>query len=219
MKTNRLLLLVIILAISLTSCVSKKKYLDMESSKLRAEQRVRELTDENEAKAGRIEQMIADFEQMKLGLMENNAQKDQLIANLTGQINTLNSNVKEKDAGLAEKLYAFEFEKRRLEEELKNTKNTQARLREQNESLSEELGSTKNKLADLQFDYTRQKGDVDRINAQVASADKKFEEQASQVAALKTEIQKLKSEGQEKDETIERLKNNVTLLKNELGKK
>ena len=65
MKTNKILIASILLAVGLSACVSKKKYLDMESSRMRAEQRVRELTDENEAKAGRIAKMIADYETMK----------------------------------------------------------------------------------------------------------------------------------------------------------
>ena len=59
MKTNRILLLVTLLAVVSAGCVSKKKYLDMESSKLRAEKRVRELTGENEDKDQRIAKMIA----------------------------------------------------------------------------------------------------------------------------------------------------------------
>ena len=96
MKTSRLVILIACVAVLFSSCVSKKKYLDMESSKLRAEQRVRDLTDETNAKSDRIEQLIADYEKTKTELMGSNAEKDQLISELNGQINDLSTNVQEK---------------------------------------------------------------------------------------------------------------------------
>ncbi|MCW0484408.1 hypothetical protein [Gaoshiqia sediminis] len=218
MRTKTLLLWMTIGSMGMTACVSKKKFVEMESSKLRAEQRVRELTGENEAKATRIGQMIADFEKMKQELLESNAQKDQLITNLNGQINALNSNVKEKDATIEEKLYAFEYEKRRLEEELATGKSAQVALRAENESLSGELNQTKNQLSDLQFDLKRKKDEAERLEQQRLLKDKEYEAQEVQLSRLKAEIQQLKNQLQEKDETIERLNNNVNLLKRELGK-
>lgn len=218
MKTNRILFIGALVAISLTSCVSKKKYLDMESSKMRAEQRVRELTDENEARAARISQMIADFEAMKTELMGSNAAKDQLIGDLNGQINRLKSNVQEKDASIEEKLYAFEFEKRRMDEALKAGKSTENALKEENKSLAAELSQTRNELSDIQFSLSREKESAEAINRQLAEQNSQYEQQASQIAALKADIQKLKVEAKQKDETIERLNNNVSLLKSQIGK-
>ena len=218
MKTNRLVLLIIISAMSLSSCVSKKKFVEMESSKLRAEQRVRELTGENEAKASRIGTMIADFEKMKQELMGSNAKKDQLISDLAAKINALNSNVKEKDATIEEKLYAFEFEKRQMKEALRKSRDSVSVMQNKNSSLSGEVNSLKSDLSSLRFDYDRQKDDMQRLRAQATLNDRKYEEQAARLARLDDEIRKLKAAMQEKDDTIERLKNNVALLKKELAK-
>ena len=218
MKTTRLILLITICALSLSSCVSKKKFVEMESSKLRAEYRVRELTGENEAQSNRIEEMISDFEKMKQELLTSNAQKDQMIGNLNGQINMLNSNVKEKDATIEEKLYAFEYEKRRIDEELQKSRDAQTALQNKNASLAQELSSARNELADLRFNLTRQDDDTKRLNDQLKLKDQKFEEQGSLLLRLQAEVDKLKAQAQEKDQTIERLTNNVSLLKKELSK-
>jgi|GEM_PF-465287 len=218
MKTNRLNIMIIICALSLTSCVSKKKFVEMESFKLRAENRVRELTSENEAQANRIEEMIAEFENMKQELLSSNAQKDEMIGKLNGQINMLNSNVKEKDATIEEKLYAFEYEKRRMAEELQISKNAQTSIQNKNSGLAEELSATKNELADLRFNLTRQNDDSKRLNDQLKTKDQKLEEQNAVLLRLQDETEKLKAQISEKDQIIERLTNNVNLLKKQLSK-
>ena len=64
-----------IVLVSLSSCVSKKKYLEMEAGRLKAEELSRKLDGENKAKAERIRTLIADYESMKNELMESNAMK------------------------------------------------------------------------------------------------------------------------------------------------
>ncbi|MGQ8337147.1 hypothetical protein ACUNWD_11410 [Sunxiuqinia sp. A32] len=217
MNTNKLILVFAVLAVLLSSCVSKKKFLDMESSKLRAEDRVRELTTENKAKADRIQQMIADFEKMKQELLASNAEKDQLIITLNGQINKLNSNVEEKDASFEEKIYAFEYEKRRINQELEDQQQELANLQSRNEDLSSTVNKLQGDLTEKNFDLNRQKEENSKLINQLSKGDQKYEEQAKQLAAIKAEVQRLKVEMQTKDETIERLKNNVSLLKKEIG--
>lgn len=185
---------------------------------MRAEQRVRELTDENESKDERIGKLVADFEAMKKDLMASNAVKDQLIGELNGQINQLNSNVKEKDASIEEKLYAFEFEKRRMNDALKNSQNNEGSLRDENKTLAAQLSQTKNELDDLKFSFGREKDNRENMANELNQKNQQFEEQAAQLASLRADIQKLKIEAKDKDETIERLKNNVALLKSQIGK-
>jgi len=218
MKTSRLFIMIIICALSLSSCVLKKKFVEMESSKLRAENRVRELTSENEAQASRIEEMITEFEKMKQELLSSNAQKDEMIGKLNGQINLLNSNVKEKDATIEEKLYAFEYEKRRTAEELEISKNSQTSLQNKNTSLAQELSAAKNELADLRFNLSRQNDDSKRLNEQIKLKEQRFEEQSAVLLKLQEETDKMKAQLREKDQIIERLNNNVNLLKKELSK-
>lgn len=211
MKFLKLILLTTICVLTLSSCVSKKKFIDMETGKLRAENRLRELTAENEAQANRMEEMIAEFEKMKQELMVSNAHKDQMIANLTGQINLLKSNVKEKDASLEEKLYTFEFEKKRMDVEMQKMRDSRTALQNKNAGLQQDLDSIKNEISSLRFNLTRQDDGAKRLTEQVQLKEQKLKE-------LQSEIENLTVRLREKDETISKLNNNVNLLKKELGK-
>ena len=62
----------------------------MQNGRLNAEEAARQLTDENNDKAKRIEALIADFETMKNEMMESNAIKDQYIDSLNTEVFGLN---------------------------------------------------------------------------------------------------------------------------------
>jgi len=198
-----------ILFIGSTSCVSKKKFVAMENLKLSAEENVSQLTDENKAKDSRIKVMISDFERMKNELMESNAKKDQMLGDFSGKVNSLKSNVKTTSETMDEKIYAFKFEKRRLNEELKNSRDSVSLLKIQIQSLSTSLNSAKSDLANIQFDLEREKNKSSRAEEQNSSINKKYQEQLKIINSLKSEIKK-------KDEKIEQLQNNVNLLKKSL---
>ena len=217
MNNNKLLLLIIGIGITFSACVSKKKYVAMESSKMRAEQRVRELNDENDAKAKRLEQMIADYEQTKTELLSSNAEKDQMINNLNGEINKLSSNVAERDASMEEKIYAFEYEKRRLAQQAEDYKTEMGNLNEGKKSLSAEIKQLNGDLSGVRFNLNRKTEENEKLQLLLNKKNRDMEELSGQLASVKAEVQKLKVDLQAKDETIERLNNNVSLLKKELG--
>ncbi|WP_430972530.1 hypothetical protein [Sunxiuqinia rutila] len=218
MRTSKLVIFIACVGLLSVSCVSKKKYLDMESSKLRAEQRVRDLTDENQAKADRIAQLIADYEETKTELMGSNAEKDQLISDLNGQINTLANNVQEKDANIEEKIYAFEYEKRQYSQQMEGYKNQIATLQDDKNALSSQVKKLTGDLSEIRFNQNRQKDENSKLEFQLKSKNSTIEELSGQLATLKSQVQKLKVDLQTKDEKIEQLKNNVSLLKSELAK-
>ena len=89
MNKKYLILFVSVLFVGLSSCVSKKKFLEMEAGRLKAEELSRKLDAENRDKAGRIEVLIADFEAMKNELMESNAAKELHIDSLKTELSTL----------------------------------------------------------------------------------------------------------------------------------
>lgn len=216
MKQKIFLLSAIILLTSLSSCVSKKKYLEMESYKLRAETRVRELTGENEGKDRRIEILIADFETMKGQLMESNTIKNQVIDSLTGQVNVLSSHVLAKDASIDEKIYAFEYEKRRLTEDATSTRQQLQQKETELENLSAQLQETKNEVSRINFDLGRRNDELKNIQEQLRFRDEKIAGNQQATDQLNTEIQSLKKQLNEKNQAIERLENNVKLLKSQL---
>jgi len=200
-----------ILFIGFTSCVSKKKFVAMENLKLSAEENISQLTKENKDKDSRIKVMISDFERMKNELMESNAKKDQMLGDFSGEVNSLKSNVKSSSETMDEKAYSFKFEKRRLNEELKDCRDSVFLLNTQLQSLSTNLNTAKSDLANIQFDLNREKSKSSRLEEQNSTDNKKYQEQLNTITSLKVEIKN-------KNEKIEQLENNVALLKKELTK-
>ena len=209
MRTNKVIFIIMILLVGFTSCVSKKKFVSMENLKLSADENIRQLTDENKAKDSRIKVMISDFERMKNELMESNAKKDQMLGDYSGKVNSLKSNVKSTSETMDEKIYAFKFEKRRLNEELNNSRDSVSLLKIQIQSLSTSLSTAKSDLSNIQFDLEREKNKSSRLEGQNSSDNKKYQEQLKTINSLKAEIKN-------KNEKIEQLQNNVNLLKKSL---
>lgn len=198
------------------SCVSKKKYLEMTSSKQLADARIEELNSVVSGKNHRIEKMIADFEQMKNELMESNAIKDQYIDSLSGELNKLAKTVNVKESVIGEKETSFEFEKRRLTEDLDDQKKLVRSKQLEMNQLSEEMKSLNENLSQLTFDLNREKGEKQVLQGNLELRDASIAELNASTGKLKAEIQSLKKQLADKNETIKRLENNVQLLKKEL---
>ena len=200
MKTYRTILYVLIGVLSFSSCVSKKKYLEMESFRLQAENQVMALTKENTTQEQRLNSMIADFEQMKQELLFNNARKDQLISQLQSDVNQLKTNVQERDESIDQKTFSFGFERQQFERELATAKVNQTALQNKISVVEAELEKVNNQLIDSRFINSKQQSDS--------------EQQAIQLSRLTGEIQQLNQQMQEKDATIVRLNNDIAQLKN-----
>lgn len=217
MHLNKSLILLAIASLSLSGCiVSKKKYLEMESLKLRAEKQVRQLTQENAAMQKRVQTMIADYETIKSDMLATNAHKDQLIANLHKQMNTISSSAAEKNSNMEDKVYAYEYEKRQLQSKIEGyQKNIQA-LTAKNETTAQQLSQAQSSLANVQFSADKKGAEIERLNQQIKANGNTASKYQAQLDGLNTEIDALKKVSAEKDQTIKRLQNNVDLLKKEL---
>jgi chromosome segregation ATPase len=217
MNPKHLIIIITAFSIFFTSCVSKKKFTEMQNGRLQSEEQVRELTVENNARAARIEAMIADFESMKNELMESNAEKDQYIDNLNKEIAGLHDQLEEQKESLQNRNFTYGFERERLSETLQERENTIRSLERQIAGLEKEMSSQNTTLSDRNV----------RINAltdQIASLEREKERGEKERAGLeqqlvnrREEVNALKAQLNEKDETITRLQNNVNLLKKELG--
>ncbi len=216
MCQKKYILVLMMLIVSLSSCVSKKKYLEMESKKLSAEGQVRQLKKENADMQTRIKTMIADYEQIRAELLANNAQKDQLIVNLQGQINQVKNSAAEKNSNMEDKLYAFQYEKRQLQNQIdakdEEIKAMNARARE----LATQLGNSQNELNNIKFNYNNTNKELERLQGKLSGADEISSEQQAKINKLNEQISSLKKQSATKDKTIEKLENNVKLLKDQL---
>lgn len=214
-KTTVLLLVSSVLLFS-SSCVTKKKYLALDTAKRLSDTKVAELNALVGARNQRIEKMIADFEQMKNELMESNAIKNQYIDSLAGEVNKLAKDVDVKESAIGEKLNSFEFERRQLTEDLAEQKQLNGKKQVELNQLSGEIQKLKDELSQLTFDLTREKDEKQILLGNQSGRDAKITEMTAATDKLKSEIQNLKKQLSDKNATITRLENNVLLLKKEI---
>ena len=215
-KRNSILFFLIIV-FSLTSCVSKKKFLEMQNGRLSAEELSRKLTEENDAKAARIKALIEDFELMKNELLESNAIKDHYIDSLNGELNVLAEKLNMKEESLQETSFNLDFEKQRMTEAIAAKNRSLQSLQVKISDLESEISEKSLIIEQKNFDIQKEKDNVSLLEGKVLYGEQKIEELEMQLNDIKVESDTLKSHIKVKDATILKLQNNVKLLKKELG--
>ena len=206
------------LLIVFSSCVTKKKYLEMESGRLKAEELSRQLSDENNAKAVRIEALIADFESMKNELLESNAIKDNYIDSLNNEIFIMGENLNENQESLQKTSFNLDFEKQRLTDALNTKDKTIKSLQSKVEGLETEVSNINTVVNQKDFEIGKMNDQVKVLEEKIQTGDKKLAELQSELDKVKAETNKLQSDIKTKDATISKLENNVKLLKSQIGK-
>ncbi len=202
----------------IVSCVSKKKFLDMQGMKTRAEARVAKLTGENNDKEALIESLYGQFNQMKNELLESNAQKDTHIDSLSKSIVGLHSSASEKDATLEEKLFAFKYEKRQYNETIRSLEQKNSGLNKQLEVLGKQVKQLNEQLTAKNFELNKHSDEKIRLDNQLEVKKNEMVQLEKNITACKNEITSLKKTMAQKEQEIKRLNNNVKLLKSQLGK-
>lgn len=221
MTNKYFILLFLISGFFMHSCVSKKKFVEMQQGRLQAEEQVRNLTQETTSQAARIESLIADFEEMKNELLENNALKDQYIDSLNSEIFSLNELLAQQKESLQATSFTFGFEQQRMKQVMEEKDSKIRSLQSQIESLEEEVSQQAGVIDDKNFQISQLNDQVDNLLGQVSRAKTQAEnlemQLGTQIKNLKSQVNELQATMQEKDATITKLQNNVKLLKNELG--
>ena len=217
MIRNFFILFITVLTLLFTSCVSKKKFVEMQSGRLKAEDLVRQLTDETNAQAKRIEALIADFESMKNELMESNAIKDQYIDSLNTEIFALNEKLNQNTQSLQETSFNLGFEKQRLTNAIQSKDKTIQTLQKQVSTLENEIQENSSALDQKNFDMNVLNEKISTLEDQKNAEEEKLADIQNELKKAKAETDKLKAQMKEKDATITRLENNVKLLKKQMG--
>jgi len=217
MIRNFSILFITILTLLFTSCVSKKKFLEMQSGRLKAEDMVRQLTDETNAQAKRIEALIADFESMKNELMESNAIKDAYIDSLNTEVFSLNEKLNQNAQSLQETSFNLGFEKQRLTNAIQTKDQTIRTLQQKVSGLENEVQEKSSALDQKNFDMKVLNDKISTLEEEKSSGEEKLAALQAQLKKAKAETNKLMAQMKEKDATITRLENNVKLLKKQIG--
>ncbi len=218
MTQKYFLLIISATLIIFSSCVTKKKYLEMESGRLKAEELSRQLSDENSAKAARIEALIADFESMKNELLESNAIKDNYIDSLNNEIFVLGENLNKNKESLQETSFNLDFEKQRLTDALNTKDKTIKSLQSKVEGLETEVSNVNTVVNQKNFEIGKLEDQTKVLEGKIQTGDNNLADLQSELDKVKAETNKLLAEIKTKDATISKLENNVKLLKSQIGK-
>ncbi len=201
-----------------TSCVSKKKFVEMQNGRLKAEEQVRQLTDENNARAKRIEALISDFEAMKNELMQSNALKDNYIDSLKKEVFALNETLSEQKQSMKETSFNMGFEKQQLNATIAQKDQSIRTLEAKVAQLENESETQSSAIDQFNFDKKQLQEKITLLESDKKTGETKLAGLQADLDKVKAETVALKKQMEEKDATITRLENNVKLLKKELGR-
>ncbi len=218
MNRKYILVFVSIILFAFTSCVSKKKYLEMEAGRLKAEELSRKLDGENKDKAERIKALIADFEAMKNELMESNAMKDQYIDDLKKEMSGLSQELNKQTESLQETSFNLDFEKQRLTNALNSKDKTISSLQGEVSNLENQISERNSVIDQKNYEIGQLNEKAKLMEGQIKTGEDKLGVLQNQLEKSKADTAKLQSEMNEKDAQISKLNNQVKLLKSEIGK-
>ena len=200
-----------------SSCVSKKKYLEMESGRLKAEELSRKLDAENNDKAARIQSLIADFEAMKNELMESNAMKEQRIDSLKSELNNLLADLNKQTRSLEETSFNLDFEKQRLTNALEVKDKNILNLQSEVENLETQLSAKETELDERNFEISKLNDQAKLLEGQIQSGQSSNQKLQDDLEKARAATTKLQQDLKDKDAEITKLQNQVNLLKKEIG--
>lgn len=202
--------IVLIVVILLPSCVAKKKFVAMEESRNRADQRVRELT----AEVGQYEK---DFNNYKNEFHYNNNVKNTHIDSLSKMIVGLNKDLMSRSENIDDQLFSFQVEKRRLNQ-LLSEKEIQIRdLNRELTVLRTQTDEQSNATQDLRIKLRNAESELSASTADAEIKGGEINTLKSTITSKNKEINRLNQTLKEKNEEIEKLKNQVSLLKSQFG--
>lgn len=208
-KSLIIVAIVFISTLLFPSCVAKKKFVAMETSRNRAEQRVKELTSD-------IEGLELDFNEYKNDFHYNNSIKDSFIDSLNRTIVNLNNDIHSKSDNIEDQIFSFQVEKRRLNQLLADKDKEIRTIKRQMNSLEIQLDDLEKETQDAAIQNRNSSSEINVLKSQIAQKENEKVGLSSSLEKRKAELLKLKSSIASKDSEIEALKNQVNLLKSQI---
>lgn len=199
--------------IVVTSCVSKRKYLETDSARVKALERIGELTQDVATLKGNVTDLKKEFNAMQNEFRHANARKDTYIDSLSKKASVLSTAISKKDESLNDQSSVYLAEKLRLNSTLAQYQATISELTGKAELQANEIIKLKQESISLKFDLDNQREET----ASKANAMQAMEGQQKKVLSdidkYKKEITSLKNQISTQNKEIEKLNNIVKLLK------
>jgi chromosome segregation ATPase len=221
--------LLIISVFLISGCVSKKKYVALETEKNSLAKQLNDKKAENKKLESDLKSAVADYEDMNYKLNKSNAIKSDDISDLMIKTTALQTKIDDLNAQLADIKNDYKYNKQnalKTAEELKSVKAQFASLqkdtvglhyslklaKERSEMLQKELSDTKNKFNTLYTDYAALQKDIESKDIKLQSLEKQLVEQKSVMESISKnfiELRKQLLEAETKGKPINPNKNSV----------
>jgi len=210
---KKTILVLVVASLSLTSCVSKKKYNTLLGKKKYADKTINSLNKSQKTLSVKLENTIKEYNDIRNKLVYSNSKKDskidslsQVLKNTRQNINSIKSDIEDKNRTLNDVANSKTNTINRLKAVIKNLKKDKKQLQETytQYKISSRMKFDKNesKLILTKDELSAKELEISKLN--------------SKIKTLTNKLNKLEKNKKQNKETIERLSNQVKLLKKSL---
>lgn len=213
---HRLILYCGIIAVAFASCVSKKKYVELESRKKKSDQRVVSLKKELSSTQKELKNRTAEFDKIREDLEYSNVQMLSKVDEVSEKMTKKAQENQKLSGELEDQLYSYKNENRQLSDKIGSLDKKLDRYKEQLTLLKKDLEAKSSELIEVKYALNNEKDKLSLLNQKVNTNDDKVKTLKDQSAKLSKTVASLKGQIVKKNEEIERLKNNVKLLKKQI---
>ncbi|MDA3929603.1 MAG: hypothetical protein PF541_11655 [Prolixibacteraceae bacterium] len=210
--THILFFFALLSILMLPSCVAKKKFIEMESYRTKAEQRVKELT--SEVTALRIE-----FNDYQNDFRVSNVGKNSFIDSLNQIVVGLNSDLLSSNENIEDQIFSFQVEKRRLNQLLAEKDREIRRVQRSADMLKIQTDDVRNEMQDLNIELRNAESSTNSIERMLDQKDREISRLKNDIVKKENELTNLRSDVKSTEEQVESLQNQVKLLKSQFGQK
>jgi chromosome segregation ATPase len=216
---NKKLLILSIMPLILVSCVvSKRKYEELDYAKRKSDAQVRKLGKDNKTLDSKLNQTLAEYNEMKNSMAESNAQKNVEIDELSSELFSMASDTTSLKQKLHEILGNYKFaQERNAENEATIAKlNEQAKvLKAESSQLTTDLNAS---LKDKEWETKKVAGEKLKLEEKIAQRDNQIAKVKKEMEVVNGKILWLRKVKKQNDAEIEKLTNQMNLYKKEYEK-
>jgi len=207
----RKIFLLIIPVFLISGCVSKKKYVALETQKNSLAKQLKDKKAENKKLESDFKSAVADYEDMRYKLSRSNAIKSDDISDIMTQATSLQGKVDELTAQLNKIKSDLKYNKNSYQKTADDLQKTQQQLsslqkdtaglhysiklsRERNDMLTQELSATKKKYNDIYAEYSLMQDKVDNKDLQLKTVEKQLIDQKGKIEEISKNFIKLRKQ-------------------------
>ncbi|RXQ94401.1 hypothetical protein EO244_08955 [Ancylomarina salipaludis] len=216
---NKKILILSIIPLALASCVvSKRKYEELDYAKRKSDAQVRKLDKDNSDLNSKLEQTLAEYNEMKNSMAESNAQKNVEIDQLSSELFSMASDTTSLKEKLHETLgnYKFAQERNAENEAIISKLNEQIKsLKAESYRLTKELDVS---LKDKEWESRKVAAEKLKLEEKLAQKDNQIAKVKMEMEVVNGKIDWLRKVKKQNDAEIERLTNQMNLYKKEYEK-